>query len=402
VPIADVDFTWLDSLIDRDRLTADLVDLVQCQSVNPFGRPPTTGHRENDVAELYGDKMRELGLDVETREIVRDRSNVWARYRRGKQCAQTIMLAGHLDTVGVDGYPRPFEARIENGRLFGRGSCDMKAALAAYLEVVRVLQAADDRLGDRCIDLLITGICDEEDTMIGSADMGRHGPYADIAIIGEPTDLEIAPTHKGQICLVITTFGTAVHSSRPDLGQNAIAMMARVIEALGTYAENLRHGEEHPLCGTATTNPGVISGGSIASTVPDVCRLEIDRRTLPGQTLELVMAELRALLDPLTSTGPPFAYDISEPTLMAQPLDTPLDHPVVSMMVAAVGEVLGRTMTPLALPAATDAPNLGIPAVICGPGSLSDAHTLNESVAIDDVLAATKVYLRAILSLSET
>jgi acetylornithine deacetylase/succinyl-diaminopimelate desuccinylase family protein len=395
--IETLDIAKLEALIDRQRITDDLVEMIQCQSVNPFDESPTIGNREAEFAELYSRKMTDAGLEVGSHEVVPGRSNVWGRLAASGPLAgtgSTVMLAGHLDTVGVDGYDKPFSAHSNDGKVFGRGACDMKAALAAYLEVVRVLGAANIELSG---DVLVAGICDEEHQMMGSVAFAGHGPRADVAIIGEPTELAVCPAHKGQVCLVITTYGTAMHSSRPELGVNAIVAMAQVIDALGTYAYDLRLGESHPLCGVATTNPGVIHGGTIASTVPDVCRLEIDRRTLPGQTVALVMAELRALLEPLRAGG--LRYDLSEPTLLAHPLDTPLDHPLVAAVTAAATSVRGVPVKPTAFPAATDAPNLGIPAVICGPGSLSDAHTLHESVAIDDVVAATKIYLRSILRL---
>ena len=390
----------LDAHIDAQRITADLIEMVQCRSVNPFGSDAKVGEREHEFGELYRSKLEGLGLRTAAHEVRPGRSNVWATLPgvgstgSGPSKAPTVLLAGHLDTVGIDGYAEPFSAHIVDGRLYGRGACDMKAALAAYLEVVRVLRAADIQLDG---DLVIAGICDEEHEMSGSADYPAHGPTADFAIIGEPTELAVCSSHKGQICLVITTYGTAVHSSRPELGVNAIVAMAQVIEALDGYADILRNGPSHPLCGLATTNPGVISGGTIASTVPDVCRLEIDRRTLPGQTLGLVMAELHAVLAPLAEQG--LRYEISAPTIMSNPLDTPRDSPIVRAMTEAASAVSGKQVVATAFPAATDAPNLGIPSVICGPGSLSDAHTLNEFVVIDDVVAAVKIYLRAILSL---
>jgi acetylornithine deacetylase/succinyl-diaminopimelate desuccinylase family protein len=391
------DHTKLEQLIDRQRIVDDLVEMIQCESVNPFDDRPTVGNREAEFGELYLRKMTEVGLEVGSHEVVPDRANVWGRLAARGPLAGTVpsvMLAGHLDTVGVDGYDKPFSAHINEGRVFGRGACDMKAALAAYLEVIRVLRTGEVELNG---DVLLAGICDEEHQMTGSLVFGRRGPSADVAIIGEPTELAVCPAHKGQICLVITTYGKAMHSSRPELGVNAIVAMSQVIGALGTYADDLRIGETHPLCGTATTNPGVISGGTIASTVPDVCHLEIDRRTLPGQSVGIVIAELQELLEPLRAEG--LRFDISEPTLLAYPLDTPLDHPLVEAVTAAASTVRQVTVKPTAFSAATDAPNLGIPSVICGPGSLSDAHTLHESVAIDDVVAATKIYLRAILTL---
>ena len=395
--MTNVDVTKLEQLIDSKRIVDDLVEMIQCESVNPFDAAPTPGNREAEFAELYLRKMTNAGLAVGSHQVVAGRSNVWGRLTAMGPLAGTgpsVMLAGHIDTVGVDGYDQPFSAHINDGRVFGRGACDMKAALAAYLEVVRVLRAAEVGLTG---DVVVAGICDEEHKMTGSVEFGRTGPRADVAIIGEPTELAVCPAHKGQVCLVITTSGTAVHSSRPELGVNAIVAISQVIQALGTYADDLRLGESHALCGVATTNPGVIRGGTIASTVPDLCHLEIDRRTLPGQNYELVKAELQALLEPLRSKG--LRFDISEPTLNAHPLDTPLDHPLVSAVLSAASNVLQTAVLPTAFPAATDAPNLGIPSVICGPGSLTDAHTLHESVAIEDVVAATKIYLRSILSL---
>ncbi len=393
--MAILDITALETLIDRQRLIDDLTEMIQCESVNPFDAPPSVGNREAEFADLYLRKMADVGLEVGSREIAPGRSNVWGRLAaRIPGAAPTVMLAGHIDTVGVDGYDTPFSAHIKDGRVFGRGSCDMKAALAAYLEVVRVLRRANVELAG---DVVLMGICDEEHTMLGSADLSRTGHGADVAIVGEPTELAVCPAHKGQICLVITTNGKAVHSSRPDLGQNAIVSMAKVIHALGTYADDLLFGPSHELCGVATTNPGVIHGGTIASTVPDVCHLTIDRRTLPGETLEQVLRELHALLEPLRATG--VRYEIAAPLYVAHPLDTALDHPLVAAVVAATSSVTGFPVVPTAFTAATDAPNLGIPSVICGPGSITDAHTLHESVAIDDVVAATKIYLRSILAL---
>ncbi len=388
----------LEALIDRDRITEDLVEFVQRPSVNPFDSKPTAGAREQEFGELYLQKLTDLGLETGSSEVAPGRSNVWGRWAGRPEgsgsSAPAVLLAGHLDTVGIDGYQQPFSAHITDGKLHGRGSCDMKAALAAYLEVVRVLKTAGLHLNG---DLVIAGTCDEEHGMIGSEAYPGIGPRADLAIIGEPTELAVCSSHKGQICLVISTFGTAVHSSRPELGVNAIVAMSEVIEALGRYANDLRVGPSHKLCGVATTNPGVITGGTIASTVPDVCRLEIDRRTLPGQDLALVKAELHALLQPLATQG--LRYEISEPTILSHPLDTPVDSRIVTATVEAASEVLGRAIRATAFPAATDAPNLGIPSVICGPGSLTDAHTVNEFVVIDDVVAATKIYLRTILAL---
>lgn len=409
----------LDALVDRERLTNDLAAMVQCQSVNPFSQPASIGKREDEFAQLYATMMSDVGLTVEQRQVAPGRSNVWGTLAAASPsessmraattsesdavsleaatAPRSVMLAGHTDTVGVDGYDGPFTARVEEGRLHGRGACDMKAALAAYLEVIRVLNAGGVKLR---ADLIVAGICDEEHLMLGSQDMHVNGPAAAVAIIGEPTELAVCSSHRGQVCLEISTFGKAVHSSQPHLGTNAIVSMTRVIDALMIYADELRDGPNHPLCGVGTTNPGVIRGGSIASTVPDICRLEIDRRTLPGQTYDDVVREVRVLLDPIAAEDPSFRYEINGPTLFGAPLDTPIDHPVTLAVSKAATDVRGFAVFPTAFTAATDAPNLGIPAVICGPGSITVAHTLHEYVDLDEVVAATKIYLRAVLELA--
>lgn len=382
-------------LIDRDRVVDDLLAMVRIPSVNPFDEPASEAAGEDAVAAWYDAALRDVGLEVEADVVAPGRRNVVGRLA-GAGGGRSVLLAGHLDTVGVDDYPEAFAASVRDDRVYGRGSCDMKAALAAYLEVVRVLRAGAVTLAG---DLVVAGICDEEHTMIGSRALGARPPVADVAIIGEPSDLTVCPAHKGQVCMVIRTRGTAVHSSRPELGRNAIVDMARVIGALGDYAEELGERPPHPLCGHGRVNAGVISGGTIASTVPDVCDLEIDRRTLPGEGVATVMSELTERLDRLVAADPGFRYELIGPTLVCDPLDTPLSSPVVAALVDAVGAIR-RDGDPTAFPAATDAPNLGIPAVVCGPGRLEQAHTVDEHVDIEQVVAAVEVYLRAVLSLA--
>lgn len=378
-------------LIDVDRVVADLVTMVGIPSVNPFAGPASPTAREHELAAWYAAALAELGFDVHVDEVVPGRPNVVGRLR-GTGGGASVLLAGHLDTVGVHDYDTAFDATVADGRVHGRGSCDMKAALAAYLEVARVLARSGTRLAG---DLVIAGLCDEEHTMIGSRRLGDGTPLADAAIIGEPSNLDVCPAHKGQVCVIVRTHGRAVHSSRPELGRNAIVDMATVIGRLDAYAAELSAREPHPLCGHARVTAAVISGGTIASTVPDRCELEIDRRTLPGETPEQVLTELAVLLDPLVAADPGFRYELVGPTLVCDPLDTPVDAPVVVALLDAVG---GRSAT--AFPAATDAPNLGIPAVVCGPGRLEEAHTTNEYVEIAQLGAAVGIYLSSVLRLT--
>ena len=204
--------------------------------------------------------------------------------------------------------------------------------------------------------------------------------------------------HLGQFSLVITTHGRAVHSSIPEQGVNAIEHMAKVIEALGRYRLEILGRPEHAMCGTGRISPGVINGGDIAAIVPDRCRLEIDRRITPDDTRESVIEDLRRHLDPLAEADPDFSYDLSEPTWDVGSLDTPTDSPVVQAMSAGALS-LGLAPEPVAFPAATDGPNLGVPSVICGPGQIGRAHTVDEYVEIEEVITSVRLYLHAIVAL---
>jgi len=368
--------------------------LIATPSVNPFNDPTRPGVREAEVADLYAQELRSSGMTVERVDVVEGRPNLIGR--TGDPSGPSLMLAGHLDTVGVNGYDDPFDPRVENGRLYGRGSCDMKAALACFVEVARILDESGIELRGQ---LLIGAIADEEDRMLGSMHFRQHGPRVDHCIVGEPTDLAICPAHKGQLGTIITTSGRAVHSSVPEEGINAIAKMGKVIAAFDGYNEELRAAAPHPMCGTGSFNLGVITGGEIVSTVADHCSLEVDRRLLPGETFDDVVAQYRSRLDPIAHDDPEFRYDIAGFSMTSEALDTPLDHPVVAASAAAYEWASGRAANIRAFTGCTDAPNLGAPAVILGPGSLSQAHSLNEWVEIDQLSTATKIYLHAALAL---
>jgi acetylornithine deacetylase/succinyl-diaminopimelate desuccinylase-like protein len=175
--------------------------------------------------------------------------------------------------------------------------------------------------------------------------------------------------------------------------------MARVIEAFRGYGAELATRSTHLLCGHARSCPGVIRGGTIVSTVPDFCELEVDRRTLPGETTESVIGEYRHLLDALAEDSPDFRYEIAGPTLDIAPLDIPVDSPIVKSVTRAHEIVLSAEGTVSAFFGSTDAPNLGFPILVFGPGAIGQAHSINEYVEIEDLVNATKIYLWTALDL---
>ena len=396
-----MDYAALEAAIDEGNLVSLTQELIAIPSVNPFapdveGAPaPAVGSREHEVAERFGEMLAEAGCEVRFDEVSPGRPNVIGTLK-GAKPGPTVLLAGHLDTVGVNEYDEPFNPVVANGRIYGRGSCDMKAALAAFVEVARVIHESGVEFAG---ELMIAGIADEEDRMAGSLHWAEVGPTPDFAIVGEPTSLTVCPAHKGQLGMYIRTFGKAVHSSLRAQGVNAIEKMADVIGAFGGYNDELIARPHHPLVGHATFSVGVINGGEIMSTVPDFCQIEVDRRMIPGETPDGVEAEYRALLDPLAGNDPEFRYEIEGPTMYARVLDTDLGNAVVATTIAEVEAVTGAPAVVEAFTGSTDAPNFGCPAVILGPGSLAQAHSLDEYVAIDEVIAAARIYLRSTLAL---
>ena len=387
--------TILSDSLSLTSIKTHLKEMIAIPSVNPMSGAPRPGYREREIGEYYLDQMNQLGMDVSSRDVAPGRPNIFG-VLPGISGKPSLMLCGHLDTVPAEGYDEAYNAREADGRIYGRGSCDMKAALACYLEVIRLVQESDVELAGT---LILCGVSDEEWQMIGSRDIGQHGPFADQCIIGEPSNLAVCPAHKGQYGLFIRTFGKAVHSSLPKEGENAIERMARVVEALSDYNIELSSRKPHPLCGHGSYSAGVIRGGDMVSVVPDFCELEIDRRLLPGDTIESVHNDIKRRLEDLTIDDPGFRYEISQPSWNIPANDVSVNSPVVRSLLKASEILPGNELEASAFPGATDAPFLGSPSIVCGPGKLTQAHSLDEYVEIEQLERATRMYLATVLDL---
>lgn len=371
------------SLMEPDlaRMTADLTAMVRIPSVNPYDGPPGPGHREVEMADWLTASMAAIGLETGRHDVAAGRPNVWGRLR-GSGGGPTLMLAGHMDTVGTDTYGGdPFAATIRDGNLHGRGAVDMKGPLAAMLETARMAK----RRGFAG-DLLLMFVVDEEHLMIGSSAAGDHGPHADFCITCEPTMLAVAPAHKGQSAFPVTVHGRAVHSSQPELGDNALVHTARLIDGVMKYDKHLQTRVPHPLLGFGRATPVLIRGGESHSAVPGEVVLTIDRRTLPAETATIVRAELAAVI---AEAG--INATIGAPAPDVPGLDTDLTSPIVHAALQATAAITGSSR-PVAFPGGTDAPNFGCPAVICGPGNLREAHTDDEFIALDQLTKAAALY----------
>jgi acetylornithine deacetylase len=261
--------------------------LVRINSVNPD--LVADGPGEGEVARFVAEWCEQAGLVVEIEEAAPRRPNVVAT-ARGRGGGRTLMLNAHMDTVGVAGMDEPFAGRVDDGRLYGRGAYDMKASLAASM-----LACADVARMALRGDVVLTAVADEEVMSVGSAAIAVSR-RADAAIVTEPTELQLAVAHKGFVGFEIELAGRAAHGSRPDLGVDAIALMGPVLTRLSELDARLRSASGHTLLGPGSVHASLIEGGQEYSSYPASCRLTAERRTIPGETAELVETEVRELL----------------------------------------------------------------------------------------------------------
>jgi acetylornithine deacetylase/succinyl-diaminopimelate desuccinylase-like protein len=377
--------------------TRILRDLVQIPSVNPMGRPlqgpDLFEHRVTDYLEQF---FVSLGVRFERQPVQPLRDNIVAVFDP-PGAARTFVFEAHQDTVPTDNMTiDPFGARIENGRLYGRGACDIKGGLAAMLAAFARL-VRDKPAGAARVVLACT--VDEEFTFLGvqrlaADDLSGGHKHPVGAVVAEPTDLHIVNTHKGAVRWHLITHGQSCHSSRPELGVNAIYLMAEVLPHVARYAEQLRATRIDPVLGPATLSVGRIDGGTSVNTVPDRCQIEIDRRLVPGEDGRAAVADLLAYLRGRVPGH--VRYGCSEPWLSSPALSPELSGDLTARLGRAIDAVRGSHRV-LGVPYGTDASKLalaGVPSVVFGPGDIARAHTCDEWVALDEVEQASEILHR--------
>jgi acetylornithine deacetylase len=297
--------------------------LIRINSVNPDLVADAPG--EGDIADFIQTWLHDHGFEVTRLEPAPGRPTV-VGVARGSGGGRSLMFNGHTDTVALQPFAGdPLEPRVEAGRLHGRGAYDMKAGVAAMLVAAARAKAAGLRG-----DVIVACVCDEEVASLGSFDLVRHFT-ADAAIVTEPTDHRLFVAHKGFVWATITTHGVAAHGSRFDLGVDAITKMGRVLVALVAHDRRLRSGTPHALLGCGSLHAGTIQGGQGYSSYPDACTLQLERRTVPGETPETVEAELRALLDEIAHEDPDFKFSF-EIGLSREPFEIHPDHEFVRLV----------------------------------------------------------------------
>ena len=351
--------------------------LVSTPSVNPQLEEGGSGERE--VATLVAEWLDSWGLDTRITEISPNRFNVIAKLD-GE--GPTLLLNGHLDTVGVGGMiVPPFDAKIEGGRIWGRGSCDMKAGLAAILATTKRLVEEGPRP-----NLIVAMTADEEHASLGMYALVDSFPSADFAIVTEPTCLAVMPAHKGFLWVRAVFEGRAAHGSRPDLGIDAIRHAALYVSALDDYGDQLTSRPAHPLLKHGSVHAGTIQGGSAASVYPDVCEIVLERRTMPGERPEKVLQEFQRILDELSEREEHLSASLEQ--MLERPgTEVPEDSGLVQGLLEA-GQKHGIPPVVEGMTAWVDAAllnEIGIPAVCYGPGDIAQAHSADEWVELAQI-----------------
>ena len=365
---------------------ATLADLIRINSINPAydsGRP------ESHIADYIEHFFSERGIETWRQEVLPDRPNLIARLP-GRSSGRRVVFEAHVDTASITGMTiPPFEPAIHNNRMYGRGSCDTKAGLAAMMHAVASLQK--EGVTPEC-EVWMVAAADEEHSFRGVLKL-CDGLQADAAIVAEPTELRAVIASKGVLRWKVRTRGKAAHSSKPQLGVNAIVKMAKVIERFEQSAAELTCAP-HPLLGGATLNIGVIHGGVQVNFVPDWCEIEIDRRLLPGETAADVLAGYESML-----AGLSLEVNMEPPMLVDEALETAADS-TVAQTASCVLRDMGLNGELAGVPYGSDASKLsrhGVPSIIFGPGSIDRAHAVVEYVECDQVLQAEEFYRRFLL-----
>jgi succinyl-diaminopimelate desuccinylase len=362
--------------------------LIAAPSENPGGT-------EDEVAGVAMRILGDLGADVSVVRSEGGRPSLVARIGSGRR--PTLAWNGHLDTVPAGDASTwssgPFEGAVVDGRLVGRGACDMKGPIASALAAVAAIRRAELTLSGT---LVLHLVADEELAGVHGTRILRDRGLLDqdAAVVGEPSEMEIALAERGGAWVTAVAHGRAAHGSQPDRGSNAILTMSRFLLRLAEVLPD----RAHPLVGTPTVNVALVAGGSAPNVVPDRCEVEIDRRIVPGEEdAEEVLAPFRRLVDDLAAEHPDTEIEISLRE-WTEAAETTGDSAIASVLRDAIAAETGSPPPFVGFTGITDARfyinDAAIPTVIAGPGSLSLAHTANESIGVDELVAAARAYAR--------
>lgn len=372
--------------IDGKELLEILQQMIRIESVNPTLVGEGSG--ESEIARYIGRCLSYAGIEVKFQEIGPGRTNVIG-ICKGTGGGRSVMLNGHTDTVGIGGMDiEPLNPVYHDGRVYGRGSLDMKSGLAAMIMAVKSIVRAGVMLKG---DVILAFVADEEYASKGTEALVKEYP-ADAAIICEPTNLDIGIAHKGFAWTRVEVFGRAAHGSRPGEGIDAIAKAGKLLVEVENLGNNILAQKSHPLLGLPSIHASLITGGTELSTYPNYCRVELERRTIPGETCETVKDEMKCLIDKISSADKQFkaGFDVF---FHRPPLEIPENEPIVQALIKAHHDIFNKSPKLIGFSGWMDSAILaeaGIPTAIFGPGG-EGLHASVEYVDFDTVLATAKI-----------
>ncbi len=363
--------------------------LVRIPSVNPGYDPGSSG--EAAVVDWLLDWSKQHNFDVREEEVFPNRRNVILRLRNGSDRPH-LLLNGHTDTVAVSNMTiQPFGGEVRDGRLWGRGSADMKGPLACMLHTLLVLRDHATRWKG-CVTLAC--VVDEELGFAGIKTFLESEEVFDFAVVGEPTRLEVVRGCKGCLRFSFRAHGKAAHSSTPEKGKSAISAMAGAITALDHFFAKRLAKIRHPDLGPSTGSVGLIHGGSGINIVPDFCEASVDVRLVPGQSWEETYNEIQQAVE---ATNSAVRWEFDSQPMADPPFCLERDHPTVVRTCAGLGREESQVVN-----FSCDASKIaatGLPCMVVGPGDIAHAHTATESIAIEDLLQGVEAYTKIAESL---
>ena len=389
-------------------LTATLADLISIPSVNPMGLPVEGPEFfEYRMTEYLDGLFKKLDLPYKRYHVAEKRENILIRVDGDQTPPEKggplVLLEAHQDTVPVTGMTiDPWKPEIKNGRIYGRGSCDIKGGMTSMIGTIERL--AREKPKNRPT-VVLACVADEEFSFKGATaltQIWKQGKFdamvakqPDVCVVTEPTSLDVVVAHKGTMRWRIHTHGRAGHSSQPQLADNAVYKMARVLLALEQYAKEIVGGlGSHPLCGKPTLSVGIIRGGISCNTVPDKCTIELCRRVIPGQ---MPMDAQKHIIDWLAAR--PEIAALGDALEHETPFNAsaPLPDDKNGALADRLSEV-SRARTgkgkKIGVPYGTDASRISgadVPSVVFGPGSIDQAHTCDEWLPLDELAPASEV-----------
>jgi acetylornithine deacetylase len=366
-----------------------LRDMIRIPSVNPM-RANSGEYVEQEMANFIESVLSSARIDCERQTVAEGRDNVIGIVHATRNGAKGLMLNSHMDTVPVENMSiDPFDPVIDNGCVFGRGSCDAKASIAAMLSAV--IDYANR--SERSAPVVFAAMADEEFAFSGAWKLIEKSWPVAACVVGEPTLLRRVIAHKGIVRWRISVQGVSAHGATPQLGRSAVYDGARVALALEEYAQLLAQRETHPMLGHPTLNLGKVNGGQSVNIVPDKCVFELERRLLPGEYARQTLDDCEDFLR--GRVGAEVQLSFEEPYLIDPAMETKPNAEIVSALAQAQHATLGCARELAGANYGTDGSKLakaGIQTVVCGPGDIAQAHTANEFVAVEQVELATNMY----------